>query len=73
MSSSFLEWDKILTDLVKYKRVLDIKHIDDDLCMQITFMDGSFIIVEAVPAGDGKFMPLFHLRDEMDNPIDYQK
>lgn len=59
--------------MVRYKQILEIKHIDDDLCMQITFTDKSFIIVEAVPAGAGKFMPLFHLRDEMDNPIDYQK
>lgn len=73
MISSFLEWDKTLTDLVSGKKMLDIKHIDADLCMQITFTDKSFIIVEAVPAGDGKFMPLFHLCDELGNLVDYQK
>ena len=48
MVSPFESTDRIISNLTAGKVVNKIKHIDDDGCIQITFSDGSCIVLEGM-------------------------
>jgi len=61
----FSKADENLSKLVRDKTVKDIKHTDKEACIQITFSDKSYIVVEAMPAKRARSgaIPLFHYYD----------
>ena len=72
MVSPFLEDDKKMSVVLAGKTVSEIKHIDNDCCIQITFSDNSYIVVDVEHSSPGsrhKFSPWFRLYDENDDHI----
>jgi len=72
MKSSFVEFDNNLTTIIKDKQIARVEHIDNDLCIKISFTDKSYIVVDTMHAGEGKYFPLFYLYDEGNVPVNYQ-
>lgn len=71
MRSSFLESDNNLSKIINGKIVKKVEHIDKDACIQITFSDESYVVVEGVPDKEFKAVPLFHYYDVSGEPIVY--
>jgi len=73
MSSPFEYMDKTLSKLTLNKIVKEIKHIDEDACIQISFTDNSNIVIDGMPdkvARSGA-IPIIHFYASDGNPIDY--
>jgi len=71
MKSPFVKSDLNLSNLLKKKIVMRIKHIDKDACIQIDFSDGSFIVLSAMPDKEFSAIPLVHFYDVSGEPIQY--
>ena len=57
-----------LTGLVLGKKVIDIKPIDNDLCVKITFEDDSYIVIDTMKTGETS-MPVLQYYDIFGDPI----
>ena len=73
MESPFLEDDKKMSEILAGKIVSEIKHIDNDCCIQITFSDNCYIILDVIGNQPNKcnkpYSPLLMIYDENDDHI----